>query len=538
MPCVLLQHPGYGSGADNILLDLPAVDGSGSMRGLHHGTILSAGAIIADNAFDHVYLTRDRAGLDRVDATVPRDGLVEPGEYWLQREGYELHRNGNRNENTAVDPSMAPPSSRTTSTASNATQSSTPSTDAARQKTGAYPIVPSFGDWRFPHDRLPPEWQRPHVAPPTAAPANSTPSRRCWITGYQLGINECHMVPKNQELWWETNRMRRYTNRTAASSRDEANIALLRADIHEVLDSHKLVIIPKPSTSSGASFAFAAHVLETDHEARELYALYHNIAIAQAGVDRLSPEFLFARFAWAIFAHLQTFLGSSTRRHLAVIVPNEADVGSYSTVWRYLNGTELTTYAATRGVTRSGFKIRKRSSSQMTQDWIDAEDDAYRERWERRSRSLDSVDTSSDGSDDLDPEIKQIRKNTRHYEKVGRFSRVNLEQEQIEWNTRHYEAERLSRATDDMDSESSGEHGHLGRPDLYGLASWPPGLGSDGMPNLSSSFNTHSSNLSSILDEGREGECEAKFFDASGAKDQGFQTADDEEFGPRDPVPC
>lgn len=535
-PTVILRHPGYG--IDNILLTLPAVDRiTATLPGLHQRTVLTAGAIIADNAFDRVYLTRDRAGIDRVDATLPLDGLLEPGEYWLQLNGYELFRDV-QEDTRAVISSMPPPASlRTTSTsatqARNSLPTSIPNTRARAQsstplssdsipqtppqRNTPYPIVPSFGDWQFPHNHLPAEWKQCHFAPqPTATPSSShmssTPSRRCWITGYHMGINECHMVPKNQDVWWAANSMRQYTMNTDGVSRDAANIALLRADIHQVLDGHKFAIVPKPSlspssgSSGSSSFAFAAHVLESDYEAREFCSLYHNVAIAQAGIDRLSPEFLFARFAWAIFAHLQTFLNSSiTRRCLAVMVRNDTD--RYTELKR-MDGQEWAKYLAVRGVTRSGSKTRKRSSSQITQEGNDRRDtdDAYQERWERRSRSLESADPSSGGGcldDDLDPEMRQVRMNTRWYDEVGQFSRGDLEQEQLDRNTRWYDkvgraglsdGEEQSEADEaDHDSDLECEHGpSRGRRRHLGYS--PPG--SDGMPHLSRSFTTHGSNRS------------------------------------------
>ena len=309
--------------------------------------------------------------------------------------------------------------------------------------------------------------------------------------------------------------MRQYTMNTDGVPRDAANIAWLRADIHQVLDGHKFAIVPKPSlppssgSSGSSSFAFAAHVLESDYEAREFCSLYHNVAIAQAGIDRLSPEFLFARFAWAIFAHLQTFLNSSiTRRRLAVMVQNGTD---RYTELKQMDGQEWTKYLAVRGVTRSGSKTRKRSSSQVTQEGNDCRDtdDVYQERWERRSRSLESADPSLGGGssdDDLDPEMRQVRINTRWYDEAGRFSRGDFEQEQLDRNTRWYdEVGQLARAglsdreeqseADESDHDSDVECEHGPPRGRHHLGSSPPG--SDSMPHLSRSFTTHGSNRSS-----------------------------------------
>lgn len=516
---VCLLHPGYGK-HDNILFSLPAVDGTQTEPGLHHRTVLTAGAIIADNAFDRAYLTRDRAGKDPVEDTIPLDGMLEPGDYWLQLRGLEPTGPRGADGSVVVNSCMPPPGrpSISDSQTQPSTSSSSP-TPHVPTKYKTYPVVPSFGDWQFPHGRLPPEWKQRHPAPsmPSPSPPHTSPrppsktTRRCYITGYQMGINECHLVPKNQDVWWANNGMRHYTREVTGLLKDEANLALLRADIHSLLDHHQIAIVPKPSSPSSplsqgshaSAYAFAAHVLKDDDESREFCDLqYHNVAISQAGVDRLRPEFLFVRFAWAIFSHLQTFLSSPIRRYLTVTVRDETEPGSCATECKWMNSDELTKFMAVRGVSRSGSRTRKRSSSQMTQDEEDVKtSDAYQERWDRRSRSLDSADTSAD---DLDPDIRQISENTRWYEEVGQFSRVcDSRQAQVEENTRWYEevcqCSQLSEAeqrheADSWDDDSDLERGRPRRKP--GLGS--PPLESEGMPNLSRSFTSYGSNRSSV----------------------------------------
>ncbi|KAH8746619.1 hypothetical protein F5883DRAFT_510197, partial [Diaporthe sp. PMI_573] len=396
---VCLRHPGYT--ADNILLTLPAVDGTEARIGLHHRTLLTAGAIISGNTFSHAYLTRDRTARERVDITIPLDGLLEPGDYWLQV----------RATHAFDDP---------------------------------YPIVLSFGDWQFPHNNIPSEWKQRHPAPPMNPPsalytssAAAKVTRRCCITGFQMGLNGCHLVPKNQGVWWANNVMRLFASSTVGELGDEANQVLLRADVHMLLDNHHFTIVPKPSPSGlSSSHAFATHVLKDDDESREFRNLYHNIALAQTAVDRIRPEFLFVRFAWAIFSHLQTFISSPARRHLAVTLRNETGPGSCITNTKMMNGREVNDFLTSRGLTRSG--SRKRSSSQVTQDeWDVGTEDIYQERWERRSRQFSDANTSFDY---LDPETSRIRDNTQWYDEVGQFSRArDFRQEQIERNSRWYE---------------------------------------------------------------------------------------------------
>jgi hypothetical protein len=178
---------------------------------------------------------------------------------------------------------------------------------------------------------------------------------------------------------------------------------------------------------------------------------------------------------------------------------------------KQMDDQEWTKYLAVRGVTRSGSKTRKRSSSQMTQEGNDRRDtdDVYQERWERRSRSLESADPGLGGGssdDDLDPEMRQIRINTRWYDEAGRFSQGNLEQEQLDRNTRWYdEVGQFARAglsdreeqsgADESDHDSDVECENVPPRGRHHLGSSPPG--SDSMPHLSRSFTTHGSNRSS-----------------------------------------
>lgn len=521
---VSLLHPGYGD-RDNTLFSLFAVDGTKAEPGLHHRTILTAGAIITDNAFDRAYLTHDRAGGDRVENTIPLDGTLAPGKYWLQLSGHKLPRphstTGARSADgvAAANASMPPPSrpasairdTRPSITDGQTQPSTSPSPPALHIP---YPIVASFGDWQFPHDKLPSEWKQRHPAPSVASSSCAPPSmaRRCYITGCQMGVNDCHLVPNNQFVWWAKNGMRDYTKGSSGSLKNEANLALLRADIHSLFDFHQITIVPKPlepsppidQANSAGAYAFAAHVLEEDVESCEFYDLqYHNVAISQAAVDRLSPEFLFARFAWAIFSKIQDFLSSPNRRHLTVTARDETGLGSCATESKWMNGDELTKFLSNRGVTRSGSRSRKRSSSVLTQDVEETvASDAYQERWDRRSRSFDSADTSS-RVEDLEPGARQAEEKMRWYEEVGRPSRArDAQQEQIEAKTRWYEevrqSFRQSEAQEQHEAHDSDEDSEVARRRPRGTpgpGSSPPG--SAGMPNLSGSF-TSSSNWSCV----------------------------------------
>lgn len=75
---------------------------------------------------------------------------------------------------------------------------------------------------------------------------------------------------------------------------DIENLLFLRTDIHMQLDSGNLVFVPKAGTSR-------VHFLT---ETRQYGPMLHNRATEQF---RIAPEFLYARFAWAVLPLAQAF---------------------------------------------------------------------------------------------------------------------------------------------------------------------------------------------------------------------------------------
>lgn len=295
-----------------------------------------------------------------------------------------------------------------------------------------YPIVPSFRDWSFPHNNLPPEWT---ACPKPPASDTST----CCVTGFRMATNKCHLVPANQRDWFVNNDMHTlYASSLPGSLGDKANHVLMRADIHSLFDQHRFAVVPKPcitppgldhTRTRTSSHVFAVHVLKDDEDSGELYSLYHNVALQPSAVSRLSCEFLFARFAWSVFAHLQPFLVSSTARYVVVRSDTESR--------KWLNSKAWASYQARRGDSRDG--SRKRSASRIsggsgergdeTRDSIEVDYQESRQR--RRRRSLVDI-LGSPGinyDDDVDDE----------YDVVARYEPYKDEQQQLEENTRWYE---------------------------------------------------------------------------------------------------
>lgn len=273
---VRIRHPGYGDLPNNILLDLPTVDSAAPTDasathaglGLHHRTALTAGAIVANNAFRRAYFTHDQLGARPV--VVPLDGILAPGDYWLQLRGEEpalassvvsqvsdasvttpgawpeegssrRGQGGSSGTPDDEDAGAVQPGRETQgpSTAGVASMPSPPPppprprpgpgrTPAVPMEHEPYPIVPSFGDWRFPHRELPTEWMAPHTLPaqphmhqPTQAPR----LHHCYLTGLRMGVNKCYLVPAHQSDWFSVNGMAEYGPKGIS---DETNVAVLR----------------------------------------------------------------------------------------------------------------------------------------------------------------------------------------------------------------------------------------------------------------------------------------------------------------------
>ena len=95
----------------------------------------------------------------------------------------------------------------------------------------AYPIVPSFYDWPFPHGQVPESWQVPQNAPTDPA----TP--RCIVSRHALGLKRAHLVHKDDADWFDKEGMDQYTGNIHGINSD-VNIVPLRADLHQIFDAH------------------------------------------------------------------------------------------------------------------------------------------------------------------------------------------------------------------------------------------------------------------------------------------------------------
>ncbi|RSL45308.1 hypothetical protein CEP51_016103 [Fusarium floridanum] len=253
---ILFYHPGYPTPV-NILFSLPRVDQSPSepdLFGVDAQIALLACQIVASNVFATGYLASDEKGIRRAD-TGP-DSVLTQSEYWFFVEGDD-----------------------------------------------EYPVVPSFRDWQFPHDRLPSFW------PLRAAESLST-SNRCPVTNASYALTEAHIIPKEESEWFLINGMHRYGNGRYDID-DPSNIVTLRSDVHICLDRRVFAFVPKPDKHQVQEFVL--HVLDPRYA--DFAASYQNRTVHLS--DVVSQEYLFARFAWAVIHLVKPFIVGGVDRRIA-----------------------------------------------------------------------------------------------------------------------------------------------------------------------------------------------------------------------------
>ncbi|KAK4246086.1 hypothetical protein C7999DRAFT_42400 [Corynascus novoguineensis] len=275
---IYFLHPGYDS--HNTLLSLPRVDSTTSTYGVHHRTALLACQIIAGNAFTNSYLAFDKAGQQRVQ--VPLDDILIDRQYYFIVEASKL-----------------------------------------------YPIVPSFQDWEFPHGRIPDWW-------PSIITA-SLSTIDCGITNAGYAVEEAHIVPKEEGVWYRDNEMKKY-GVDPSDIDNRANILPLRKNIHYSFDARWFVIIPRIVTTNSSlqpSPQYVTHIISPN--AAELWPTYHTTLVGSLYTK--SYAYLFARFAWAILHRIKLFVIAGRRRHVIRISRDEAGNIEYKT--EYCTGTEL-----------------------------------------------------------------------------------------------------------------------------------------------------------------------------------------------------
>ena len=200
------------------------------------------------------------------------------------------------------------------------------------------------------------------------------------MTEHEEACEVAHLCPQAEAEWFRLNEMDQYTSSWKVDIDHSFNLLLLRTDIHRAFDQREFVFIPKGNN------IIHTHVLG---DRREHRILYHNTKLHPVA---LSPEYLFTRFAWAIFPQLRNFLQRG-RPTLLSMTDGQA-------VWA--NETMSADYARLSNQARTPSPTKSRSPTKRTRSQFEEAQEDY---------SLADVDSSDPGS-------QRQRSDPPHYDEV------------------------------------------------------------------------------------------------------------------------
>jgi hypothetical protein len=173
---------------------------------------------------------------------------------------------------------------------------------------------------------------------------------------------------------------------------DDLNNALtLRADLHYAFDRCTFVFVPKPVSSphtNQSSSRFVTHVLE---QTSEIGPLYHNAALFP--LRGVQPEFLLARFAWAIFPYLRRFLTAKTDRLLLLMKKDhksKSELVSGDDCWRLVGNQGKASKSRSISPRKRRAEDVPRESIEETDSESDDTGDSYDSSFSRKRRRSSS----------------------------------------------------------------------------------------------------------------------------------------------------
>ncbi|TGJ80829.1 hypothetical protein E0Z10_g7932 [Xylaria hypoxylon] len=223
------------------------------------------------------------------------------------------------------------------------------STASESDKTNEpYAIVPSFEDWPFPHGYIPSLW-RPIDNNISIGGGSGGVYPRCAVSNNTWSVNKCHLIPNCKKLWFDKNGMSQYGS-SCLGIDDPDNMCILRQDIHNGFDSFIFAFVPK-------RHGYVVHALQVYGPWPEFTAAFHDVPFRGA----INVEYLFARFAYAVFTLIKTFVTNSrisrrVARHLEC--SDERPSINFETKIEWITGKKLNDSYA-RGKSRSSSPHKK-----------------------------------------------------------------------------------------------------------------------------------------------------------------------------------
>jgi hypothetical protein len=209
----------------------------------------------------------------------------------------------------------------------------------------AYPVVACFKDWIYPHENKDQDVELPitfqNLRRPTPGNSHSSSNEQinihdrdcgiCRLTRTTLATQCCHVIPKDMYQWYVDNGMRRYGRSSSPDpSRDNReppigrgvndvnNLMLLTATMHRAFEVPNFLFNPVLNPSTGER-DFIAYLLEPIPE----FEIEWHGRLTD-GINN-PPQFMYARFAWAIFQLIQAFTCCSV--HHALLITHRSENG-------------------------------------------------------------------------------------------------------------------------------------------------------------------------------------------------------------------
>jgi len=218
------------------------------------------------------------------------------------------------------------------------------------------------------------------------------------MTNQRDGAQCAHICPRGEFSWFVDNNMMSYAkNRYLPYDNimdDLNNVITLRSDLYTHFHRRIFAFVPK-ALKTDKTPRYVSHVLQITGETG---SLYHNASIYPIDIPQ---EFLFARFAWAIFLSLEPFLVSGSERLLLI---NQDGFG----VPKNVSANECIKLAGpSKSVSRSRSASQKRkapSTPQKSNISVDSrESTPYSQHKRQRLSPTESPTSSSDDQQHFQP---------------------------------------------------------------------------------------------------------------------------------------
>ncbi|ROV92827.1 hypothetical protein VPNG_09109 [Cytospora leucostoma] len=203
------------------------------------------------------------------------------------------------------------------------------------------------------------------ISAPLAPPPRPRPIvHRCVLANSSYSLQHAHIIPKAQTTWFRDNTMTTY-GRVSGTIDDEKNKVYMQHHLYSVWDKHIFAIVPKAGD-------FAVHVLNIpDAGMMEFATTWHNVTAQKEGLAYTARQYLFAKFAQAVFMLLKRFIVQSTVHRFVARMKAQSDdprhVRKLDEEW--VSGDFLSdSYGGGGSQSASPSTSRKRSRSQASVD--------------------------------------------------------------------------------------------------------------------------------------------------------------------------